>query len=183
MPMMLHVGELPGPFSLHSLAGAGMVCRLDSDHAYCSSHASSVRGRARIVKHLTPHGVISCGLTAGWVWIGGNFPESIDIVSSSHFRSLMFGRRIRVFNRQTPEQQCLVLEGLRITTPLRTACDIALLPEREFQASRGSHTIARLMKEYSLTPAQCLSLLRLNRFWPNTPQARQYFEGLPAHAA
>ena len=164
---------------MHQLISMGVICPLDGDHAYQAVYAQSVAGRITLIKRVIPSHITLCALTACWVWLGGTLPGSIDVISRSHFRSTMFGRKIRVFNRQARESQTTVANGLRLTTPVRTACDIATLPDDEWQGRDGATLVDSLMEEYHFSASDCLTMLGVNRFWPNTPRARNYFSTLP----
>ena len=187
-PMLVRVEDLPGPLSLHQLSGMGMVRPLDMHHAYYSRYAGTVPGRAHMVRRFIPSRTIACTLTASWIWIGGTFPSTIDVVSASHFRTTMFGRKIRVFNRQTPQEQYSMVEGMRVTTPLRTICDVALLADDEWDMVDAPLLIGSIMQSYDLSVRDCLDILRVNRFWQHAPRARHFFSTLrprsePARAA
>ena len=170
--------DLPGPMSLHRLTGLGVVRRLDEAHAYYARYTTTVQGRVRMVKRLAPSHVIVCALTACWVWLGGELPQTVDVVSQSHFRTVMYGRKIRVFNKQTTEQDVTTICGLHITTPLRTACEIAVLPNTEWEMTDGASLVCALMNEYRLTKSDCMAVLNANRFWSNGPRAKRFFSTL-----
>ncbi|MEE8758286.1 MAG: hypothetical protein SOH65_05935 [Bifidobacterium sp.] len=175
MPMVLGAGDLPGPMSLTMLTGLGVLHRFDGSNAYRAEHAGTLFGRGMILAALSPSQTVACALSAAWVWLGGAFPDSIDIISSSNFRSMVVGRAIRVFNRKAPRKHLTAIGELRVTNPLRTACDIALLSDRERADIHASEIVCALIEEYRVKPSQCLALLEENRFWHNAPQARQFF--------
>ncbi|MCI1219741.1 MAG: hypothetical protein LKF99_04310 [Bifidobacterium sp.] len=172
---VLRAHDLPGPMILHRLTLVGAVHKLDSANAYLAEHADTLYGRGAIVKSVAPGGTVSCAVSAAWVWLGGDFPKTIDVVSSSHFRSLTYGRKIRVFNRNTPPEHLTTIGQLRLTTPQRTACDIALLCDEESIDIRANEMVCALMESYAFRPTDCLHILAANRFWQNAPRARQFF--------
>ena len=178
LPPILQLKDLPGHMGMHRLIDLGVVRPLDDYHAYHTSYGQSVAGRVAVAQRAIPAHVPVCALTACWVWIGGEMPNSIDVISASHFRSTIFGRKIRVFNRQTPEDQCTVVYGLSLTTPVRTACDVATLPDNEWQGRNCAAKVRVLMNEYEVSPAACLNMLSVNRFWSNTPRAKRFFTKL-----
>ena len=177
-PPIFQLKDLPGHMGMRQLIELGIIRPLDDVHAYHTSYGQSVAGRAAVTQLAIPAHVAVCALTACWVWIGGELPGSIDVICSSHFRSTIFGRKIRVFNRQTPEDQCTAVNGLSLTNPVRTACDIATLPDNEWQGADYACLVRRLMDECGVSSAECLELLRVNRFWPNTPRAKRFFARL-----
>ncbi len=173
---LLKAGDLPGPMSLNHLAGIGAIHKLDSSNAYRSDDAQTLYGRAVIAAKVVPYSTAACMFTALWVWMGGEFPATIDVLSRSHYRSLVFGRRIRVFNRKAPPEHLTTLGPLRLTTPARTACDLALLPLEELPRHEANDIVCALMERHRFHPADCLAILNDNRFWQNAPRARAFFE-------
>lgn len=174
---LLDDADLPGPLSLHLLSAYGMLSPLDNVSAYQVTHASTLYGRAAIAAALAPRRTVACAFTAAWIWLGGDFPNTIDIISRSHYRSVVHGRRIRVFNRKSRPEHIIKVGAMRVTTPARTACDLALLPSEEVDDG-ADRLIEQLMLEYRVTPEDCLAILEVNRFWPRAPLARDLFERL-----
>lgn len=115
--------------SMNLLGDCGAVQPLDEISAYLPQYSKSMFGRSTIMTNLVPHCTTACGATAAWVWLGGKFPDTIDVLSRSHFRTLIYGRRIRTFNRKVTPGQVSTIGGLKLTTPARTACDVILMGE------------------------------------------------------
>ncbi|KAB7789823.1 sugar phosphate isomerase family [Bifidobacterium leontopitheci] len=170
--------ELPGPLSIARLSDFGTVHSLDQANAYSAEHADTLYGRGQIAQGMVPRSTIACALTAAWVWLGGLFPRTIDVLSNSHFRSTVHGRRIRAFSRKVDPDHVMRVGGLRVTTPLRTACDVSLLVEDEESRQEATEVLCALAEEYGITPRQCLAMLDENRHWPNTQQGRRLLESL-----
>ncbi|KAB8288275.1 hypothetical protein DSM100688_0842 [Bifidobacterium ramosum] len=170
--------ELPGPLSLTILSGFGAMSRLDGNSGYQTNHAGTLYGRSTIVQKIAPHGTIVCALTAAWIWVGGLFPETVDVISRSHYRAPVHDRKIRVFNRKSPYRQIVRVGDLRVTTPARTVCDLALLPEHSSDDGTIGRIIMDVMMEYRVLPADCLDILGENPFWPRVAVARGLFEEL-----
>ena len=102
-------------------------------------------------------------MTAAWVWLGGpDFPSTIDVISTSHFRSASVSRRIRVFKRLTLPEQIIKLGGLPVTTPARTACDL----------------VCQLMSAYQFRPNDCLQIVKEHRHHKYAGRARMFFESV-----
>ena len=141
IPPVLHERDLPGPLSLNRLARMGTVRVLDASSGYWSEHANTLYGRALIVQALIPFPTAACALTALWVWMGGDFPTTLDVLSNSHYRTMRHGRRVRVFSRKIAKVHMTTIGDLSITSPQRTACDIASMfsgPSRPISSRSSS---------------------------------------------
>ncbi len=125
------------------------------------------------------------------MWHGGDFPATVDILSSSHHRTRVFGRPIRTRARRVPADQITSIGTLSLTTPERTACDLALSPIEEIRAHSWqpviaelmkqieeirAHSwqpvIAELMKQYDFGPQPCLDILDGCSYLHTAKQAR-----------
>ena len=83
-PELLDDNHLPGPMCMKKLSQIGVFNRLDLNAGYSNKAAISTQGRSNIVSNLIPTESIACLFTAAWVWIGGNFPENIDVIDYGH---------------------------------------------------------------------------------------------------
>lgn len=174
VPLLVMADSLPGPLSLRHLTRHGVIRTLDHrTGGYTCLRARTLSGRGAIVGTMLPPNTAACMGLAAWVWLGGLFPDTIDIVSDSHFRSLVHGRRIRVFNRKTSARDVMAISGIRVTAPARTVCDLTLLPDGEFEALGGLERIRELLDDYDVHPHECVRVLDENRFWPNIRTARR----------
>lgn len=183
VPLLVMSDSLPGPLGLHRLARHGIIRTLDHrTGGYTCVRARTLSGRGAIAGTMLPPGTAACMGLAAWVWLGGLFPDTIDIVSDSHFRSLVHGRRIRVFNRKTSDGDVMVISGSRVTAPARTACDLSLLPDAEFEALGGLGRVRELLDDYDVHPDECVQVLDRNRFWPNIRTARRRLAEIGATA-
>ncbi|KFI91103.1 hypothetical protein BISA_2066 [Bifidobacterium saguini DSM 23967] len=179
IPPLLHTGDLPGPLSMNWLAEFGTVSKLDESSAYWSEHASTLYGRASIVAAIAPFGTVACTRTAAWVWLGGtDFPDTIDVISTSHFRSSCAGRRIRVFKRLTLPEQIIKVGPLTITTPARTACDLVMAPDDEPDPSTLNNLVCQLMSAYEFRPNDCLQIIKEHRHHKYAGRAREFFDAI-----
>lgn len=164
---------------MNRLAAFGTVHKLDESASYWSEHASTLYGRATIVSTVAPFGTVACMQTAAWVWLGdAPFPASIDVISTSHFRSTSAGRRIRVFRRLTLPEQIIKLGSLPITTPTRTACDLVMTPEDDVTPSRINDLVCQLMSAYRFRPNDCLDIIKEHRHHKYAGRARLFFESI-----
>ncbi|WEV75486.1 hypothetical protein [Bifidobacterium sp. ESL0800] len=177
-PMLMSNRDLPGPLSMNRLDGFGALHRLDDISAYLAEYSDTLFGRGTIMTKVVPSRSIACGRSALWVWMGGNFPDVIDIISGSHFRSMAYGRPIKTYDRCVPEGQMSTIAGLKVTSPTRTACDIALMSGTAVPDKRRVELVCALMQEYHIDPSVCLEILQKNHFWPNMPQARKFFKAV-----
>lgn len=159
------------------LADIGIVRHLGPASAYRNLNADNPQTRAAIAASIIPARTIACHALATWVWLGGEFPGSIDVISTSHYRALKHGRRVRVFNRKAPDEHLTWIGRCALTTPLRTACDLALSATSTDTSPTANthleHRILALATTYQFTMQDCLQLLNEHRFWPNAPAARQ----------
>ncbi|NMM94914.1 hypothetical protein G1C95_2102 [Bifidobacterium sp. DSM 109957] len=179
IPPVLSTGDLPGPLSLNRLAAFGTVRKLDESAGYCVNRANSLYGRAIIIGSLSPFGTVVCMQTAAWVWLGGeHFPDTIDVISTSQFRSTSVGRRIRVYKRLTLPEQVIKLGTLQITTPARTACDLVMAPEDATDPSDVNTLVMRLMTVYRFRPNDCLRIVREHRHHKYAARARTFFDAI-----
>lgn len=163
---LIPASDLPGPLGMTALSRMGILTALDDSTAYLSHQARSIPGRAAIAQTMVPIGATACTTLALWVWLGGAFPPNIQIVSRSHFREPIHGRRILVRDRRLTERDVSRLGQLWVTSPTRTACDIAC----ESQARLGDvdrvAAIIDLMNEFGVEPDDCLRTLWDNPRWP-----------------
>lgn len=125
-PPLLGDADLPGPICLNRLHSLGVVCKLDNDNAYSYHDSRTLYGRASIISTLMPSRSVACAGTAAWVWLGGMFPNTIDIIAKAHYRTARYGRKVSVFNRQAPDEHVTDVGPITVTTPTRTACDLAM---------------------------------------------------------
>lgn len=176
LPSLFKDSDLPGPLSLNRLSAFGSLHKIDTLSAYLTQDANTLYGRASIIATVTPNNAAACVMSAVWVWLGGEFPATIDVISSSHFRALVYGRKIRVFNRKAPPEHLIHLGDLKITTPMRTACDLILIDVDGLTPDAAIEFACTLMQEYHFRPDDCLSILRANRYWRNAPRARAFFK-------
>lgn len=177
-PMLTSNRDLPGPLSMRRLNDYGAVRQLDEANGYLCEYSDTLFGRGRIMTNLVPRTCIACSTNALWVWMGGDFPDVIKVITDSHYRSRVYGRPIVTFNRRAPAGQVSEIGGLRLTSPTRTACDVALLEDGEMDSKGRKETICAMIEEFHIEPADCLDILDANRFWRNAPRARAFFRAI-----
>ncbi|BDR52295.1 hypothetical protein KIM372_02020 [Bombiscardovia nodaiensis] len=165
LPDLIQLSMLPGPGSMRLLIEHRLVQPLDATCSYLTERATGIFGRASVVAPLLPYGAAACNNLADWVWTGGSFPESLDIVSNSHYRSLVYSHSLRVHNRRLPSEHLMKLGQLWTTSPMRTACDLAC-EETSEDSSGKLASIHTLMESYQVSCRSCLDLLEANPRWP-----------------
>lgn len=103
---IIHTKQLPGPLAMQRLLRLDALYELDEFHAVTAECAHTLYGRAMLMRDILPNRTTACGRTAAWVWVGGRLPQDyFEVLSSSHYRRLAFGRRIKAWQRQVDESQ------------------------------------------------------------------------------
>jgi hypothetical protein len=175
-PMLAGNRDLPGPLSMKRLNGYGAVHQLDDTNGYLADYSDTLFGRGLIMSNIVPHNSVACLTTAAWVWLSGPFPDTINIVSASHHRVPVYGRTIKTTCRKLPEGHISQIAGLKLTSPTRTTCDIALQPDSQIPRRQRNELACSLMQEYHVDPVDCLDIIADNRHWANASQARTFFK-------
>ncbi|MBT1176902.1 hypothetical protein JS532_04870 [Bifidobacterium callimiconis] len=165
-PSLIHSADVTGHMALHRLVTMGVLTRLDDTCGYRNDYADTLVGRALIVESMIPYGATAAGKLALWVWVGGRFPTCVDLISTSHYRARVHGRDVHVHNRRMLTNHVVRLAGLRITSPIRTACDLACMAPVERQGCDVNQLLAALMVKYAISPDDCLDMLWCNQRWP-----------------
>lgn len=160
------------------MSGSGVLHTFDTASAYLGEPADTLHGRGTICLQTSPAKVIACASLAAWIWVGGDFPSTIDVVSDAHFRSTLHGRRVRPFNRRIDSRHITTVGGMPVTIPVRTACDIALIQadaRRSADPSAARQTVRLLMDQYDFGAGECLDMLDADsRHWPKIREARTF---------
>lgn len=152
--------NLPGPFAMRNLVRAGALVALDERHAYRSTDGETLYGRAAIVAAMLPNPqLVACGRAAAWVWLGGEFPSAVDVLSTTHYRAPLMGRPINVRERRVPPKQTQLVGPLTVTTPERTVCDLAMCPPEDIYEQSLDELILRLLRHFTIDIEDCLLIL------------------------
>ncbi|PWH05883.1 hypothetical protein DEO23_11860 [Brachybacterium endophyticum] len=104
----------------------GSLVRIGPGRLVPRDHVSRPGDRALLVgcaigARLRPHHVLA-GRSALWVHIGTEFPDPIDLMTSSHRSALPAGTRVR--NARFTPCDVEQISGAPVTTPARTAADL-----------------------------------------------------------
>ena len=166
LPSLIQTGDLPGPLSLSLLANEGIITCLDRSCCYLNEQAEGLYGRASIVMPMVPYGAAACGGLALWIWLNGRFPDALDIISNSHFRTPVHGRPLRPHQRQLDARYLMRLGQLWVTSPLWTACDLACDPSGRCNGEDVMAVLHELMECYQVSCGSCETLLSSNPRWP-----------------
>ncbi|MBW3088635.1 hypothetical protein KIH77_07830 [Bifidobacterium sp. 82T24] len=166
-PPLVNVDDVPGGIGMSRLLDEDVLVGLDDECGYMNDHADTLYGRASIANRMVPFGSIAAGPLAAWVWVGGEFPHRLDMISNSRYRTLAHGRQITVYNRKTPPDHVMRLGQLRVTSPLRTICDIACMDEGGKILAGADSLLPMLLERYEVKVETCLQTLWENPRWPN----------------
>lgn len=173
---IIYLADFPGLLCFGKLQRLEMVVMLDQTAAYLASQAATLYGRAGIVKYLIPYKTIAASTLAYWVWWGGRLPDEIPVISTSHYRTIVFDRRIISLNRTLEQNDIHHLGDIKLTSPLRTACDIACLPHNYFDKHIGIKSYREFLEFYGISAEDCLSVLLEKTRWPGHLNAISLFE-------
>lgn len=176
--MLVGNRDLPGPLSMNRLSGYGAVHQLDDVNGYLAEYSETLFGRGMIMGNIVPRNTVACLTTAAWVWLSGAFPDTISVVSASHYRVPIYGRTVTTIYRKMPEGHVSQIAGLKLTSPTRTTCDIALQTNKEIPCRERSELVCSLIQEYHVDPSECLDIIANNRHWLNTSQARRLLKSV-----
>ncbi|MFT8592484.1 MAG: hypothetical protein ABF747_02580 [Bifidobacterium sp.] len=162
----IDIDSLPGPLSMRYLSTLRIVTKMDDHSCFSNENLHTLYGRASIAARLVPIGAAACTYLARWIWSGGKFPGTIDIISNSHFRAAVHGHLIRVNNRRIGADHMVQIGTLLLTSPTRTACDIACNEDTSESFNESVETISRMLELYDVEPEECMELLIDNQRWP-----------------
>ena len=180
LPSLIQTSDLPGPLSLSLLVNEGIVTCLDRSCCYLNEQAEGLYGRASIVMPMVPYGAAACGGLALWIWINGRFPDTLDIISNSHFRTPVHGRPLHPHQRQLDARYLMKLGKLWVTSPLWTACDLACDPSGRCNGEETMAVLHELMERYQVSCGSCEALLSSNPRWPGHAQGLETIKRLKA---
>lgn len=182
-PDLLSGTHLPGPMCMKKLSQIGVLDQLTINTGYYHKTANSMQGRSNIVSNFIPTESIACLFTAAWVWIGGNFPENIDVIDYGHRRSKPHGHTIRAFRRHLENAEYVKLGKIRITTPERTICDLAYTPgnDEQYEPYR-KHVAHLLISRYCVDLRKCEEIIDGNPYFPGSIHARQWLLNITEEA-
>lgn len=176
--------DLPGPLGIASLAKVGALVPLDSTGGYLTEQAHTVIGRAAIVQRMIPANAVACMALALWIWVGGQFPPSLAVIAHAHLRSTTYGRRLRVYDRRLDADERSRLGELWVTSPLRTACDLAceLMSDNASEPDgSAAAAVVELMEDFDFTIDDCIAALARNTRRPGHARGQRVLASL--HAA
>lgn len=172
-PSLLNNHYLPGPLCMQKLSGYGAVSSISNESVYIKQQGDSPLGRSKILQKMIHNQSIVCADTAAWIWLGGTFPNTLDIISSSHFRTKREGHAIHAYNRKLSNNDYAHIGKLRVTTPQRTICDIALSAyDNQYQQIERKKQVAQLIGEYRIKADKCMQSLESQHLCPGSIQAR-----------
>ncbi|MFU0523827.1 hypothetical protein ACMZ70_05800 [Gardnerella vaginalis] len=179
LPTLLDTTHLPGPLCMKKLSKFGAFERLSIRSGFAHSTAKTIEGRCKILKKLIPRDSAACMFTASWIWLGGTIPNILDVISGSHYRVVPHDHPLRVFRRKLLKREQKVIKDLRITSPARTICDIALTPSKNiYDEIRKKDTIFNLIQEYETSFKECEKIINSNPHFPGAQKAKDWLKNV-----
>ena len=113
------------------------------------------------------------------MWLGGNFPENIDVIDYGHYRRKPHGHTIRSFRRKLNEKDYVTLGKTRITTPERTICDLAYTQGDSENYELYRKSIANLLiSHYRVDLHECRRIIDSNPYFPGSVRARTWLNDI-----
>lgn len=164
---------------MKKLSKFGAFERLSIRSGFAHSTAKTIEGRCKILKKLIPRDSAACMFTASWIWLGGTIPNILDVISGSHYRVVPHDHPLRVFRRKLLKREQKVIKDLRITSPARTICDIALTPSKNiYDEIRKKDTIFNLIQEYETSFKECEKIINSNPHFPGAQKAKDWLKNV-----
>ena len=164
---------------MKKLSKFGAFERLSIRSGFAHSTAKTIEGRCKILKKLIPRDSAACMFTASWIWLGGTIPNILDVISGSHYRVVPHDHPLRVFRRKLLKREQKVIKDLRITSPARTICDIALTPSKNiYDEIRKKDTIFNLIQEYDTSFKECEKIINSNPHFPGAQKAKDWLKNV-----
>lgn len=168
LPAVLSPIDLPGP-ELHAAKLDGELYPVDE----CFSpvdEVERVQQRALALAFLVPHGLIAEQRTAAWIYGVAVCPDRHQFCADINARVRPSSQR-RITVREVVIEGCDVLEfaGLPVTTPLRTALDLARFSPVFTEVE--AEMLAALMRLGRFGLDDCIAALNRRRNLPGKRQA------------
>lgn len=161
LPDVVRAEDLPGPTAMAWLAREGRVRVIDSSTAVSSLLPDSMVRRAQAASYLVPRRCTACGLLALWIWEGGAFPRRLEVIATLKPKSPL-PHDVSVRLRRLAPGESMAVAGLRVTSPLRTAVDVACLPDDFFDVHVGAGRFVLFLHHQGLTLQECQKRLGEN---------------------
>lgn len=161
IPDVLCSDDLPGPTALAWLQRQGRVRLVDNRTAVSRSLPDAVCPRARTAARLLPRRCVACGLLAFWVWEGGPFPDRLTAICMTRPKTTP-PHGVDLVQRLLGPGEELEIGGLHVTSPLRTAVDLACLPGDMFDVRVGAGRFVTFLRHSGLGVRDCLVRLEAN---------------------
>ncbi len=161
LPDVIHADELPGPTALAWLQRQGKAVLVDAATAVSTLVPDSVPRRAEVAARLLPRRCTACGLLALWVWEGGTFPARLEALCAQQSKTPV-PHSVRLLQRRLAPGESMDIAGLEVTTPLRTAVDLACLPDDVFDERVGAGHFVTFLVHHGLSMHDCLVRVEQN---------------------
>lgn len=179
IPDVLRADDLPGPTALAWLQRQGRARLIDNRTAVSQPLAGTAVLRARTAAQLLPRRCVACGLLAFWIWEGGPFPNRLTAICQTRPKTTP-PHDVDLVQRLLGPGDVLEIDGMQITSPLRTAVDLACLPGDMFDVRVGAGRFVTFLRHHNLDMADCLVRLEDNSRAVGYSTGRQRLEALDA---
>lgn len=160
--------DVGGTVAWQDLRWRGLLQEVAPDVAITGNLPVTAAIRASALADIAPLRTVVAGLAAAWVWGAAEAPRVLDVVYPRGAHRP--GNDPRRRSRQATLLHCEVeeLAGVRVTSPLRTALDVAT----GAHPAEARRTIARLADGCGLDLADAARSLELRLRWPGRDRAR-----------
>ncbi len=179
IPDVLRADNLPGPTALAWLQRQGRARLIDNRTAVSQPLAGCAVLRARTAAQLLPRRCVACGLLAFWIWEGGPFPARLTAICATRPKTAP-PHDVDLVQRQLGPGDVLEIRGLQVTSPLRTAVDLACLPGDIFDVRVGAGRFVTFLRHHNLDLVDCLARLEENSRAVGYSTGRRRLEALDA---
>lgn len=174
LPSVLTTLDLPLP-ELHAARLDGDLFGLDTGFAPVDE-IETAQHRALVVHAGLPARVIAEQRSAAWIWGAGPAPARHEVCVAIGARARIADPRSTVVREVViTAEEIVELDGLAVTSPLRTVLDLARFSTHFGDSER--RTISALMADHAFDLADCRSELDRRR---NLPLKRLAHERLDA---
>ncbi|PFG43297.1 hypothetical protein ATJ88_1982 [Isoptericola jiangsuensis] len=125
-PVLVRPSDVGGTVAWQVLVRDGVLEVLRGDVACVSATRIDPALRAGTLRGAVPTGAVVTGRTAAWVHTGAGRPDSLDLACHPGGRRPSRPRGARLWQAPLLAPDVRVVAGVRLTTPDRTAVELAL---------------------------------------------------------
>lgn len=177
-PEVLTPADVGGPAAFAALLRAGALVLLRAGVAVRAGLRVEPRHRAAALRGVLPPRTTAFGRTAAWVHAGGDLPATLDLAYPLDLRTPHVPAGVRVRQVGLLASDVVVLAGVRVTTPTRTALDVACL----HPAAVAAPVVRRLVERSGVDLDRAARALETRTRVVGRPAARRLLDALRDHA-